>query len=130
MIRRILLVTMMATGSLAQAAPQHDINWINAEIVIRGDYFRAALVGYDDYKKKLLKRAQEAAAPDGTGDKKLATYLSDIEHFNIRVGFGHGQYEVSIAARASEEFPVIFGGDAIYIIDANDFKVLEKHYGK
>jgi hypothetical protein len=78
----------------------------------------------------LAKRLHESTAPDGTGDKKLTEYLSSIEHFNIQVGFGHGRYNVWILARASEDFPVIFGGDALYVIDAKDFKVLEKHYGK
>lgn len=131
MIKQTLLFLLMAaTTSFAQAAPRDDVNWINVEVVIRGDYFRAAQVAYEDYSKKLLKRAQEAAAPDGTGDKKLPEYLSHIEHFNIQVGAGHGRYNVWILARASEDFPVIFGGDALYVIDAKDFKILEKHYGK
>lgn len=131
MIKQTLFVLLMtAATSFAQAAPKDDVNWINVEVVIRGDYFRAAQVAYEDYSKKLLKRAREAAAPDGTGDKKLSEYLSHIEHFNIQVGAGHGRYNVWILARASEDFPVIFGGDALYVIDANDFKVLEKHYGK
>jgi len=130
MIKQTLFVLLMtATTSFAQAAPKDDVNWINVEVVIRGDYFRAAQVAYEDYSKKLLKRAQEAAA-DGTGDKKLPEYLSHIESFNIQVGAGHGRYNVWILARASEDFPVIFGGDALYVIDAKDFKVLEKHYGK
>jgi hypothetical protein len=126
----VLLLLMAATISCAQAAPRDDVNWINLEVVIRGDYFRAVQVAYEDYSIKLLKRAKDAAAPDGTGDKKLAEYLSHIEHFNIQVGAGHGRYNVWILARASEEFPVIFGGDALYIIDDRDFKVIEKHYGK
>jgi hypothetical protein len=114
---------------MAEATPTHDINWTNVEVVIKGDYFHAALVAYDDYKKKLLKRAQKTDPSNGTGDK-LIEYLSNIDHFNFQVGFGHDRYEVSIAARASEEFPVIFGGDALYVIDGNDFKIVEKHYGK
>jgi hypothetical protein len=130
MIKRTLFAMLMAATSIAQATPKDDINWINVEVVIRGDYFRAALVAYDDYSKKLAKRLHESTAPDGTDDKKLTEYLSSIEHFNIQVGFGHGRYNVWILARVSEDFPVIFGGDALYVIDAKDFKVLEKHYGK
>jgi hypothetical protein len=130
MIKRALFVILMAASSFAQAAPKDDIEWINVEVVIRGDYFRAASVAYGDYTKRLTKRVQELTAADGKGDKKLIEYLSSIEHFNIQVGFGHGRYNVWILARASEDFPVIFGGDALYVIDAKDFKVLEKHYGK
>jgi len=130
MIKQTLFFLLMAaTTSFALSAPKDDINWVNVEVVIRGDYFRAAQAAYEDYSKKLLKRAQEAAQ-DGTSDKKLSEYLSHIENFNIQVGAGHGRYTVWVLARASEDFPVIFGGDALYVIDARDFKILEKHYGK
>lgn len=125
-----LLVVAVSFAQSVPAAPRDDVNWINVEVVIRGEYFRAAQVAYEDYSKKLLKRAQEAGAPDGTGDKKLSEYLSHIENFNIQIGAGHGRYNVWVLARASEVFPVIFGGDALYVIDAKDFKILEKHYGK
>lgn len=133
MIKGAMIFLLIVAVSFAQsvpAAPRDDVNWINVEIVIRGEYFRAAQVAYEDYSKKLLKRAQEAAAPDGTGDKKVSEYLSHIENFNIQIGAGHGRYNVWILARASEDFPVIFGGDSLYVIDAKDFKILEKHYGK
>jgi hypothetical protein len=47
---------------------------------------------------------------------------SPLEDFNIQVGFGHGRYTVWMIARASQEFPVVFGGDASYVIDAKEFK--------
>lgn len=40
MIKQTLFVLLMtATTSFAQAAPKDDVNWINVEVVIRGDYF-------------------------------------------------------------------------------------------
>jgi hypothetical protein len=131
MIKQTLLaMTLMAVATFSQAAPREDINWVNVEVVIRGDYFRAALVAYDDYSKKLRERVKRVATPGGTGDVELTGYLSRIEDFNIQVGFGYGRYNVWMLPRASEDFPAVFGGDALYVIDAKEFKILEKHYGK
>jgi hypothetical protein len=126
----LFVVALLAAVSGASAAPRDDINWVNVEVVIRGDYFRAAMVAYDDFAKKLRERVRKAGTPGATGDVELTAYLSRIENFNIQVGFGHGRYTVWIAARASQEFPVVFGGDASYIVDGKEFTILEKKYGK
>jgi hypothetical protein len=125
-----LAMTLMVAAEFAHAAPRDDINWMNVEVVIRGDYFRAAMVAYEDYSQKLRKRLKEVANPASTGNKELTGYLSRIEDFNIQVGFGHGRYNVWMLPRTSEEVPGVFGGDALYVIDAKEFKILEKHYGK
>jgi hypothetical protein len=120
---------MVVTG-LAHADPRVDINWMNVEVVIRGDYFHAATVAYEDFSHKLRERVKKTAAPDGTGNRELTGYLSRIENFNIQVGFGHGRYNVWMIPRASEDFPGGFGGDALYVIDAKEFKILERHFGR
>jgi predicted S18 family serine protease len=128
-IKKILCL-LLITATLAPAAPKDGSDWNNVEIVIRGDYYRAASAAFADYSKLLMKRAKKSASGDGPGDQKLTEYLSSIDHFNFQVGLGHGRYQVWILARASEDFPVIFGGDAFYVIDAKEFKIVEKHYGK
>lgn len=131
MMKQTLLAMMLiSAATFAQAAPRDDINWVNVEVVIRGDYFRAAQAAYEDYSKQLRERVKKLAAPGGTGDAELTGYLSRIEDFNIQVGFGHGRYTVWMVPRASQDFPVIFGGDARYVIDAKEFKILEKHFGR
>jgi hypothetical protein len=67
----LLAKTLMAATTFAQAAPRDDINRVNVEVVIRGDYFRAALVAYDDCSKILRKRIHQLAAPGDRGDKEL-----------------------------------------------------------
>ncbi len=103
---------------------------MNVEVVIKGDYFRASVVAYEDFSRKLRQRVQETAAPGGTGSKELTRYLSRIENFDIHVGFGHGRYNVSMIPHASKDFPGGFGGDALYVIDAKEFKIVDKHFGK
>lgn len=131
MIKQTLLaMTLLAYAASAYADPRSDINWMNVEVVIKGDYFRAAMVAYEDFSQKLRQRVKETAAPGGMGNKELTGYLSRIESFNIQVGFGHGRYNVWMIPRASEDFPGGFGGDALYVIDAKEFKILEKHFGR
>jgi hypothetical protein len=131
MIKQILLaISLMVATVSAHADPRVDINWMNVEVVIKGDYFRAAMVAYEDFSQKLRQRVKETAAPGSTGNKELTGYLSRIENFNIQVGFGHGRYNVWMIPRASEDFPEGFGGDALYVIDAKGFKILEKHFGR
>jgi len=102
--------------------------WQNEEIVIRGDYFHAAMVAYEDFSKRL--HARQATPPNGAGDPKFADYMSNIDNFNLKVASGGTRYVVWINPRGSREFPVIFGGDALCILDSSTFKMVEKHYGK
>jgi len=129
MIKQSLFLVLTVV-TFAHAASKDESHWNNVEIVIRGDYYRAASAAYADYSKLLMRRAQKSAAAVATDDRNLAAYLSNIEHFNIQVGLGHGRYQVWILPRTSDDFPVIFGSDALYVIDANSFEVLERHYGK
>ena len=129
-IRKIVCVMVLATAGV-HAAGRESIDWSNTEVVIRGDYYRAASVAYADFSnEQLARRAREAAAPDYNGDRKLVEYLSRIENFNIEVGFGNGRYHVRISPRLSAQVPGIFGGGAYYIIEPKEFKVVDRQYSK
>jgi hypothetical protein len=127
--RALLLLSIIFTPAFAQsdAGPGDRAEWQNEEIVIRGDYFHAAMVAYEDFKRL---RARQSTPANGAGDPKFADYMSNINNFNLKVAAGGTRYIVWINPRGSREFPVIFGGDALYILDSSTFKVVEKHYGK
>lgn len=129
MIQRAALVMLM-TVAMAHSAQKDQIAWHNVDVVIRGDYFRASTVAYNDFAKRLAVAAKETATSAVDSNSELQEYLVSIEHYNIQVGFGRNQYLVWMLPRTSDEFPAIFGGDALYIIDAKEFKILEKHFGK
>jgi hypothetical protein len=129
MVRRVLLLlSMLVAPALSHAdnGPGDRPEWQNEEIVIRGDYFHAAMVAYEDFSKRLHARQ----ATSGAADPKFADYMSNIDNFNLKVAAGGTRYVVWINPRGSREFPVIFGGDALYILDFSTFKIVEKHYGK
>jgi hypothetical protein len=130
MVRRSLLLLSLVVApafSHSDTGPGDRPEWQNEEIVIRGDYFHAALVAYEDFSKRLRERS---TPPNGAGDPKFDNYLSNIDNFNLKVATGGTRYVVWINPRGSRDFPVIFGGNALYILDSSTFKVVEKHYGK
>jgi hypothetical protein len=73
MLKRVMLILLAISPVMASAA---DSEWINSEIIIRGDYFRAATVAYQDYRSKLLDRLIEVS--DGGSH-----YIVDTSTFKI-----------------------------------------------
>jgi hypothetical protein len=47
MLKRALLMLLAISPGMVSA---NDTEWINAEVVIRGDYVHAATVAYQDYQ--------------------------------------------------------------------------------
>ncbi len=104
---------------------------MNEELLIRGDYFRAASVAYEDFSKQLARHLADANNPSAApSTRDLGKYLSTIDHYNVKVGMGRTRYAVWISPRSSEDFPAIFGGEGLYVLDVTTFKILEKHFSK
>jgi hypothetical protein len=120
--RATLVMLLMISGVAYSASAPKDADWLNEEIVLRGDYFRAAAVAYEDFSKLLAQR--------GLGDSEYGRYMSKIDNYNFKVATGRTRYVVWISPRVSAEYPDIFGGSATYILDASTFKIIEKHYSK
>lgn len=118
----LLLAVTLAVGSFAHAGTPAP-GWINEELVVRGEYFRAMMVAYEDFSKHI---AESSASPN----KKFVDHMSRIENYNFKVAAGPQRYVVWISPRMSDDYPAIFGGEGSYILDAQTFKVLEKHFSK
>jgi hypothetical protein len=115
MFKVTLIAIWLATAAAWVFAQERDIPWYNMEVAIRGDYFRAATIAYEDFSKRLAERGG---------------YLATINNYNIQVGVGPESYVVWISPRSSQEVPGLFGGGAFYTIDARTFTVREKEYSK
>jgi len=120
---RLLPLALAVTLITATFAHARDPGWLNDELVVRGDYFRAMMVAYDDFSKQL---AESTKGPN----KEFSDHMSRIENYNFKVAAGPARYVVWITPRMSDDYPVIFGGQGTYILDAQTFKVLEKHFSK
>ena len=111
MLNRALLMFLAISPGMVSA---NDTEWVNAEVIIRGDYFHGATVAYQDYRSKLFERLTFSGPTPPTPDQtKFSEYLSKIENYNIEVSDGGGHYVVRIYPRLSQDHPVVFGGDGI-----------------
>jgi hypothetical protein len=117
----VLAVALITATFVHAGAP--DPSWLNDELVVRGDYFRAMTVAYDDFSKQLTESTKGP-------NKEFSDHMSRIENYNFKVAAGPARYVVWISPRMSDDYPVIFGGQGTYILDAQTFKVLEKHFPK
>jgi hypothetical protein len=123
--------SLLLSALLLSVAHADEPAFVNEEVVIRGDYFYAAKVAYDDFRQKLFDRMTYSGPTPPTPEQmQYAQYASTIDNYNIKVAAGPAQYVVWINPRLSREHPAIFGGAATYIIDASTFKITEKHYLK
>lgn len=130
MSKYIIFFAISLISSWVSATERSDIAWHNKEIVVRGDYLRAAIVAERDFSARLIDKKNRSIKADEGADQDLNKYLSQIENYNIEIGFGKGKYFIWIAPRLSEHFPAIFGGDALYTVDDKTFQLLDKQYGK
>ncbi|MFI3155635.1 MAG: hypothetical protein QX199_05715 [Methylococcaceae bacterium] len=125
----VFYVCFLFSGS-ALAAQKENINWYNTELVVKGDYLHALLVAEKDFSARISDKASKSRNSGSGFDNKVVVYLSKIDNYNFEIAFGKGNFTVWITPRLSDEFPVIFGGDASYTIDSKTFKIQDTQYGK
>jgi len=94
-------------------------------IILRGDSFKAVLVVYEDFSKRLASNEAAANAAE-TPDRQLALLMSKIENYDIHVEQTKSSYVVQIGPTLRGDVPLIFGGGARYIIDRQTFAISKK----
>lgn len=107
---------------------------LDEPIILRGDYFKAALVAYNDFLQVLAMNAAAAntrAPADNTipmspGGKDLYTKLSKIENFDISIQQSDSSYTVQIGPTLRGDMPLVFGGGARYQVDKQTFSIKSK----
>lgn len=130
MMKYIALFVWLCFSMNVFSAQRDDIDWHNKELVIKGEYLHAVLVAEKDFSVWISSRASKLESHGTNINHKLAEYLSKIDNYNIEIGFGRDRYLVWITPRVTDEFPIIFGADALYTIDRKTFQVIDKQYGK
>lgn len=85
-----------------------------------GDYFRAALVAFNDFKTEVEKHSQ-------TGTD-LERFLSKIENYLFAVELKNGNYLVGIGPKDMQGSPVL--GGVQYVIDEKKFEIKKKLFIK
>ena len=107
---------------------------LDEPIVLRGDYFKAALVAYNDFLQVLALNAAEAntrlpadsTIPMSPSGKDLYAKLSKIENFDISIQQSDSSYTVQIGPTLRGDMPLAFGGGVRYQIDKETFSIKSK----
>jgi hypothetical protein len=104
---------------------------LDEPIVLRGDYFKAAMVAHNDFLKVLAENAAlakmsrpAAQAPSLNAD--LYARLSKIENFDMSIQQSDSTYTVQIGPTLRGDMPLVFGGVTIYQIDKKTFAITSK----
>jgi hypothetical protein len=109
---------------------------LDEPIVLRGDYFRAAMVAYKDFlHSRLAKNAKLANAYSANGqvpsrNADVYTMLSKIENFDMHIQQSDSTYTVEIGPTLRGDMPLMFGGGMIYEIDKKTFAITSKSHLK
>jgi hypothetical protein len=122
----ILFSSCPAFGdSSLSPAQEAFLKKLDQPIILRGDFFRAALVVYQDFSKTLIENA--AAAKSGaTTNSELASWLSRIEHYDFHIELDKTSYIVQIGPTVRDDALTVLGGGARYVIDRQTFTITNK----
>jgi hypothetical protein len=91
-------------------------------IILRGDYFKAALIAYRDFAKVVAPSLQDGTAHD----PKQARNRPDIRDYDISIDQTPAVFIVQFGAANRDPSHVVFGGGAKYTIDRASLKILNR----
>jgi len=98
------------------------------DVIFQGKALRACEIAFDDFCQSVipgrLSRNEQGEA------EQLRKYLSIGSNHTIEIETRGGDFVVSIYPKPSARFPVIFGGDAVYLIDGEDLVIRSVELGK
>lgn len=97
----------------------------DSPIILRGDYFKATLVAYQDFAKVLARKAHEAHSAT-VSDRGLSAKLAKLENYDISVDQTSSSYIVQFGPTVRDSAHDVFGGGMRYVIDRKTFSISEK----
>jgi hypothetical protein len=124
-----------AKGESPETSQAHEyLRKLDQPVLLRGDYFKAALVAYSDFLQVLAMNAalvNTEGAPDSNApvplrNNGLYAKLSKIENFDINIEQSDSYYTVQIGPTLRGDMPLVFGGGVRYQIDKSTFSIKSK----
>jgi hypothetical protein len=98
---------------------------LSAPVLIRGDYFKAITVAFEDFSKRLARDESKSKALSGEEATRFA-WLSHIENYDVNVEQTESMFLVYFSPTVRGEAPIILGGVVKYQIDRKTFQVATK----
>ena len=132
-IAAMVLTSLESRVVLADESPsdvtERFIEHPDLPIIVRGDYFKAIKVAYDDFAKDLAGRAEESRSSH-SGNRELALRTSRIENYDVHVEQTPSSYMVWFRPTMRDTTNIVFGGGATYVIDRRQFSITSKTKSK
>jgi hypothetical protein len=116
-----------AKGEVPQTPQAKEyLRKLDEPIILRGDYFKATLVAYNDFLQVLAANAAAANMHTSPDNAESYTKLSKIENFDMTIQQSDSSYTVQIGPTSRGDMPLVFGGGARYQIDRKTFSIISK----
>jgi hypothetical protein len=135
MTRLYLLMLLMMFSSASYAAEpapspaaREYLEKLEKPIILRGDYFKAVTVAYEDFARTLnAHRTNAEPTMTPASDREIQLYMSKIENYDINVRHTDSTYIVAfgVTFRGGDPF-MVTGGGMRYVIDRSTFVIKEK----
>ena len=111
------------TPQLSAEAKKH-LKKLDEPIFLRGDYFKAVQVAYEDFRRVLAAKVEfgNSRDPDDAADIQ---WLANIENYDIYVEQTATSYVVQFDVTLRNNPPMIFGGRTRYTIDRSTFAITQ-----
>lgn len=117
MVGAVLFSNAFAEQPEKPAALKEFIASLEKPVILRGDFFKAAQVAYQNDFSAFIMQKQN-------------TFLSSIENYDLSIEKQGDYITVNFAPTIRNNAPEIFGGGARYKIDSHTFLIKEKLYTK
>jgi hypothetical protein len=134
MKRLCVLMLFVVVSSVSHAvdpapssAAREYLKEIEKPIVLRGDYFKAVTVAYEDFLRTLTSRRTNAESAATASERDQLLYLSKIENYDINVRHTESTYIVAfgVTFRGGDPY-MVMGGGLRYVLDRSTFAIKEK----
>jgi len=97
----------------------------NRAVVLRGDYFKAAKVAFEDFPRTLAEYEAQGQSANAAASDSAARF-STVENYDITIDQKGPSYVIHIWPTKKDPTHVEFGGGLRYVIDRKTFTITEK----
>ena len=111
-----------AADDASSAVTARFMNNPDLPVIVRGDYFKAIQVAYNDFSVILAERARTAPTDDGEL-RKLADWISKLENYDIHVEQTSTAYTVWFRPTMRDPDHGVMGGGVTYTVDRRTFTI-------
>jgi hypothetical protein len=119
------LSVQMVHGAELSAAQKEYLKKLDGPVLLRGDYFKAITIAFEDFSKRLARDESKSKVLNGEEATRFE-WLSHIENYDVNVEQTDSMFLVYFSPTVRGDAPIILGGVVKYEIDRKTFQVATK----